>query len=98
MFLGQLLKRLVISCVDSDALNWTITKNRFYFKHYKINFVALDRRDSVNISLDKINPSFFPSFVHTCFGPSMLSGHESFVSGYSPIVLSRCILVSDDSR
>ena len=42
MFLGQLLKRLVIGCVDSDALNWTITKNPFYFKHYKINFVALN--------------------------------------------------------
>ena len=46
MFLGQLLKRQVIGCVDSGALNGTITKNPFDFKHYKINFVALnvDRR------------------------------------------------------
>jgi hypothetical protein len=42
MFLGQLPKRLVIGCVDSDALNGTITKNPFDFKHYKINFVALN--------------------------------------------------------
>jgi hypothetical protein len=42
MFLGQLPKRLVIGCVDSDALNRTITKNSFDFKHYKINFVALN--------------------------------------------------------
>jgi hypothetical protein len=42
IFLGQLPKRLVIGCVDSDALNGTITKNPFRFKHYKINFVALN--------------------------------------------------------
>jgi hypothetical protein len=42
MFLGQLPKRLVIGCVDSDALNRTITKSSFDFKHYKINFVALN--------------------------------------------------------
>ena len=32
MFLGQLPKRLIIGCVDSDALNGTITKNPFDFK------------------------------------------------------------------
>jgi hypothetical protein len=42
MFLGQLPKRLVIGCVDSNALNGTITKNIFDCKHYKINFVALN--------------------------------------------------------
>jgi hypothetical protein len=38
MFLGQLPKRLVIACVDSDALNGAIGENPFDFKHYKINF------------------------------------------------------------
>jgi hypothetical protein len=33
MFLGQLPKRLVIACVDSDALNGAIGKNPFDFKH-----------------------------------------------------------------
>jgi hypothetical protein len=42
MFLGQLSKRLVIGCVDSDALNRTITKIPFDYRHYKINFVALN--------------------------------------------------------
>jgi hypothetical protein len=42
MFLGQLPKRLVIGCVDSDALNGAITIKPFDFKHYKINFVALN--------------------------------------------------------
>ena len=42
MFLGQLPKKLIIGCVDSNALNGNITKNHFDFKHYKINFVALN--------------------------------------------------------
>jgi hypothetical protein len=42
MFLGQLPKRLVIGYVDSDALNGTIMKIPFDFRHYKINFVALN--------------------------------------------------------
>jgi hypothetical protein len=42
MFLGQLPKRMVIGCVDIDALNGTITKIPFDFKHYKITFVALN--------------------------------------------------------
>jgi hypothetical protein len=42
MILGQLPKRLVIACIDSDALNSTIGKNPFDFKHYKINYVALN--------------------------------------------------------
>jgi carbonic anhydrase len=36
MSLGQLPKRLVIGCVDSDALNGTITKNPFEFKHHPV--------------------------------------------------------------
>jgi hypothetical protein len=32
MFLGQLPKRLVIGCVNSDALNGTITKIPFDFR------------------------------------------------------------------
>ena len=33
IFLGQLPKRLIIGCVDSNALNGTITKNPFDFKN-----------------------------------------------------------------
>jgi hypothetical protein len=42
MILGQLPKRLVIACIDSDALNGTIGKNPFDFKLYKINYVVLN--------------------------------------------------------
>jgi hypothetical protein len=43
MFVGQLPKRFVIACVDSDALNGAIGKNPFDFKHYKINFCSTQR-------------------------------------------------------
>jgi hypothetical protein len=42
MFLRQLPKILVIGCMDSDALNETITKILFDIKHYKINIVSLN--------------------------------------------------------
>ena len=57
LFLGQLPKRLVIGCVDSDALNGTITKNPFNFKHYKINFVALNL-DGRQIPAKPLQPDF----------------------------------------
>ena len=56
MFLGQLPKRLVIGCVDSDALNGAITKNPFDFKHYKINFMALNV-DGRQIPAKRYNPT-----------------------------------------
>ena len=57
MFLGQLPKRLVIACVDSDALNGTIGGNPFDFKHYKINFVALNV-DGRQIPAKPLQPDF----------------------------------------
>ena len=57
MFLGQLSKRLVIACVDSEALNGTIGKNLFDFKHYKINFMALNV-DGRQIPAKPLKPDF----------------------------------------
>jgi hypothetical protein len=56
-FLGQLPKRLVIACVDSDALNSTIGNNPFDFKHYNINFVALNF-DGRHIPAKPLQPNF----------------------------------------
>jgi hypothetical protein len=50
-------KRLVIGCVDSDTLNGTITKIPFDFKHYKINFVALNV-DGRQIPAKPLQPDF----------------------------------------
>ena len=57
MFLGQLPKRLVIGCVDSDTLNGTIVKIPFDFKHYKINCVALNV-DGRQIPAKPLQPDF----------------------------------------
>ena len=57
LFLGQLPKRLVIACVDSDALNGTIGKTPFDFKHYKINCVALNV-DGRQIPAKPLQPDF----------------------------------------
>ena len=55
--MGQLPKRLVIGCVDSDTLNGTITKIPLDFKHYKINFVALNV-DGRQIPAKPLQPDF----------------------------------------
>jgi hypothetical protein len=57
MSLGQLPKRLVIGCVDSDALNGTITKIHFDIKHYNINFVSLNV-DGQQIPAKPLQPDF----------------------------------------
>ena len=57
LFLGQLPKRIVIGCVDSEALNGTITKNPFDFKHNKINFIALNV-DGRQIPAKPLQPDF----------------------------------------
>jgi hypothetical protein len=57
MFLGQFPKRLVIDCVDSDALNGTITKIPFDIKHYNINFVSLNV-DGQQIPAKPLQPDF----------------------------------------
>ena len=57
MSLEQLPKRLVVGCVDSDALNGIITKNPFDFKHHKINFVTLNV-DGRQIPIKPLQPDF----------------------------------------
>ena len=56
MIVGQLPKRLVIACIDSDALDGTIGKNPFDFKHSKINYVALNV-DGRHILANRYSPT-----------------------------------------
>ena len=42
LFLSQLPKRLILGCVDNDAYDGNYHKNPFNFKHFDINFVALN--------------------------------------------------------
>ena len=40
IFLGQLLVRVIVGCVDHDAFNGLYAKNPFNFKNYKITKLA----------------------------------------------------------
>ena len=57
LFLGQMPKRLVIGCIDSDAYSGVITKNPFNFKHYDINFVVLNV-DGKQVPMKPLQPNF----------------------------------------
>ena len=66
------------SQIEQDPWLWSSSCRHRPLERTRLDFVVIwfsDRRDSVNISLGKINPCVvFPSSVQTCFGPSMLSG------------------------
>ena len=69
------------SCAISSLVWWFWSyscRRHWPLGRTRLDFVVIwfsDWRDSVNISLDKINPCVvFPSYVQTCIGPSMLSG------------------------
>ncbi|XP_033729791.1 uncharacterized protein F54H12.2-like [Pecten maximus] len=57
LFLGQMPKRLVIGCVDSDAYSGLITKNPFHFKDFDINFVVLNV-DGKQVPTKPLQPNF----------------------------------------
>ncbi|XP_033755835.1 uncharacterized protein F54H12.2-like [Pecten maximus] len=57
LFLGQMPKRLVIGCVDSDAYSGLITKNHFHFKDFDINFVVLNV-DGKQVPTKPLQPNF----------------------------------------
>ena len=74
MFLWQLPKRLIIACVDSDALNGTIGNNPFDFKHYTINFVALNV-DGRQIPAKSLQPDFENNgYIRSYMGPYTSTG------------------------
>ena len=70
MFFGTVAEKTGDWLRDSDALNGTITKNSFDFKHYKINFVALnvDERQIPTKPLkpDFENAGYFRSYMGLC--------------------------------
>ncbi|GBM14171.1 hypothetical protein AVEN_60989-1 [Araneus ventricosus] len=57
VFLGQMPKRLIITCVDNDAFNGTYNSNPFHFKHNNLNFLGL-YVDGNPISSKPIEPDY----------------------------------------
>ena len=66
------------SQIERDPWLWSNSCRHRPLERTHLDFVVVwfsDWRDSVNIALDKINPSVvLPSSVQTCFEQSMLSG------------------------
>jgi len=48
LFLGPLPKRIVLGCVGTNASNSTKSKGLFNFKHYSLDFLALNMNGQQN--------------------------------------------------
>ena len=78
MFLGQLPKRLVIGCVDSDALNWTNMKpaRPWMLAHLKIIW-----QFHAHPVQQKVSRFFGPRYIGDDFflGPNLVSFNRAVV-------------------
>lgn len=57
VFLGQLPKRLIITCIENDAFNGTYNTNPFHFKHNHTNFVGV-YVDGNPVSYKPLDPNY----------------------------------------
>ncbi|GBM77782.1 Uncharacterized protein F54H12.2 [Araneus ventricosus] len=94
VFLGQMLKRLIITCVDNDAFNGTYSSNPFYFKHNNLNFLCVyvdgNRISSQPLEPDYSNDQSIRAFNSLLVGSGKLASNkviyinkEEFVQGYT---------------
>ena len=68
LFLGQMPKRVVIGCVDTDAFHGVHSKNPFNFQHYQINFLVLNM-DGKQVPSQPLQPKFNDSrYVRSYLG------------------------------
>ncbi|GIY06031.1 uncharacterized protein F54H12.2 [Caerostris darwini] len=86
IFVGQMLKRIIIGCVDNDAFHGTFEKPPFDFKHYHMNFIGIyvdgqpKPHAPLEFNFDKEKPSFIkekPSFIKE--KPSFIKEKPSFI-------------------
>ncbi|XP_069072052.1 uncharacterized protein F54H12.2-like [Pleurodeles waltl] len=86
LFLGQLLKLIIIGFVDNTAFSGLYTSNPFNFKHYDINYAVLVHEGAV-IPAKPLTPSFGTSnFVREYLGLVSITGKHLRDSG---IIVSR---------
>ncbi|XP_069059529.1 uncharacterized protein F54H12.2-like [Pleurodeles waltl] len=86
IFLGQLLKLIIIGFVDNTAFSRLYTSNPFNFKHYDISYAALVHERAV-IPAKPSTPSFGTyNFVREYLGQVSITGTHLCDSG---VVVSR---------
>lgn len=78
VFLGQMPKSLIITCIDNDAFNGTYNTNPFNFKHNDLNFIAI-YVDGNPIPHKPIEPNFSSGQSIRAYN-SLLLGTEKLAS------------------
>ncbi|XP_066478493.1 uncharacterized protein F54H12.2-like [Tiliqua scincoides] len=94
LFLGQLLKLVVVGLVDNDSFSGAYDKNPFNFKHYDINFFAI-YQSGHQIPAKPFQPRFdegncvreYMSLVHASGkhmkDKALLINREDYARGYT---------------
>jgi hypothetical protein len=90
IFTGQMPNRVIIACVDNDALNGDYKKSPFEFKHYNINFIGV-YVDGQPVPHNPLQPNFdnnqFVRAYHNLFTNTENKGlylsRTEFSQGYS---------------
>ncbi|GBM64712.1 hypothetical protein AVEN_175205-1 [Araneus ventricosus] len=94
VFLGQMPKRLIITCVDNDAFNGTYSSNPFHFKHNNLNFLGVyvdgNPITSKPLEPDYSNGQSIRAFNSLLVGSGKLASNkgiyinrDEFVQGYT---------------
>lgn len=78
VFLGQLPKRIILTCVDNDAFNGTYTTNPFHFKHNDANFIAV-YVDGNPVSYKPLDPNYTEGHSIRAYN-SLLLGSEKLAT------------------
>lgn len=65
LFMGQIPLRLIIGCVENEALNGSFTKNPYNFKHFSVNHLAL-HVDGQSEVYKPLQPNYVgQNFIHS---------------------------------
>lgn len=78
VFLGQMPKRIIITCVDNDAFNGTYTSNPYNLKHNNSNFIGV-YVDGNPVSYKPLDPDYLNGQSIRAYN-SLLLGSEKLAS------------------
>ena len=102
LFTGQIPRRLVIGCVDSDAFYGTYTKSPFYFKHFNINQISVTaggvQFPQDPLVMDFERKQYMRPFVQWYEGLGIGGEDRSNGIGLANFKLGNCLFVFDLTR
>ncbi|GBN27373.1 Uncharacterized protein F54H12.2 [Araneus ventricosus] len=109
VFLLQMPKRLIITCVDNDAFNGTYSSNPFHFKYNNLNFLGAyvdgNPISSKPLESDYSNGQSIRTFNSLLVGSGKLASNkgiyinrEEFVQGYALYAFDLTLDLCDGSH